>query len=40
MTGQHLIDETILKEKGVKDFEKYRYDVGSDKQLMTDLFIS
>lgn len=40
ITGQHLIDENILKEKGVKDFEKYRYDVNSDKQLMTDLFIS
>lgn len=39
ITGQHLIDETILKEKGVKDFEKYRYDVMSDKPLMTDLFI-
>ena len=39
ITGQHLIDENILKEKGVKDFEKYRYDVTSDKPLMTDLFI-
>ncbi len=40
ITGQHLIDENILKEKGVTDFEKYRYDVSSDKPLMTDLFIS
>jgi len=39
ITGQHLIDENILKEKGVTDFEKYRYDVTSDKPLMTDLFI-
>ena len=39
ITGQHLIDESILKEKGVKDFEKYRYDVDSNKPLMTDLFI-
>ena len=39
MTGRHLIDETILKEKGVNDFEKYRYDVSSNKPLMTDLFI-
>ena len=40
ITGQHLIDEEILKEKGVKDFEKYRYDTTSEKPLMTDLFIS
>lgn len=40
ITGQHLIDECILKGKGVKDFEKYRYDTESDKPLMTDLFIS
>lgn len=39
LTGQHLIDETILKEKGINDFEKYRYDVDSNKPLMTDLFI-
>jgi citronellol/citronellal dehydrogenase len=39
MTGQHLIDEKILKEKGVSDFEKYRYDERSNQPLMTDLFI-
>jgi citronellol/citronellal dehydrogenase len=39
ITGQHLIDENILKQKGVKDFGKYRYDVNSNKPLMTDLFI-
>ncbi len=39
ITGQHLIDENILKQKGVKDFEKYRYDVSYNKPLMTDLFI-
>lgn len=39
LTGQHLIDEQILKEKGVNDFEKYRYDVDSNKPLMTDLFV-
>ena len=39
LTGQHLIDENILKEKGVTDFEKYRYDEHSSQPLMTDLFI-
>ena len=39
ITGQHLIDEQILKAKGVNDFEKYRYDVHSNQPLMTDLFI-
>ena len=39
LTGQHLIDETLLRERGVNDFEKYRYLKDSDKKLMTDLFI-
>jgi citronellol/citronellal dehydrogenase len=39
ITGQHIIDEQILKSKGVTDFEKYRYDERSNQPLMTDLFI-
>jgi citronellol/citronellal dehydrogenase len=39
LTGQHLIDESLLKERGVTDFEVYRYSKDSDKKLMTDLFI-
>jgi len=39
LTGQHLIDESILRERGVTDFEVYRYLKGSDKKLMTDLFV-
>ena len=39
ITGEHLIDEQLLKAKGVNDFEKYRYDVHSNQPLMTDLFI-
>lgn len=39
INGQHLIDEQILRAKGVSDFEKYRYDENSNQPLMTDLFI-
>ena len=39
LTGQHVIDETLLRERGVTDFEQYRYLKDSDKTLMTDLFI-
>jgi citronellol/citronellal dehydrogenase len=39
LTGQHLIDESLLRERGVTDFERYRYFKGSDKKLMTDLFV-
>jgi len=39
LTGRHIIDESILKERGVSDFEVYRYLKDSDKKLMTDLFV-
>lgn len=37
-TGCQLIDEEILREEGVSDFEAYRHVAGTD-ALMTDLFI-
>jgi len=40
LTGQHLIDETILRKRGHTDFENYRYNIESDKPLMTDLFVN
>jgi citronellol/citronellal dehydrogenase len=39
LTGQCLIDETLLRERGVTDFECYRFDPNHDKPLMTDLFL-
>lgn len=36
-TGQHLIDEDVLREAGYTDFEKYR--VNPDHKLMVDLFV-
>ena len=39
LTGQIIIDETLLRERGVSDFEQYRYDKNSDKALMNDLFV-
>lgn len=38
ITGRLLIDEEILRESGVKDFEKYRVEA-SDDELMVDLFV-
>jgi citronellol/citronellal dehydrogenase len=37
-TGNFFIDEEVLKENGVTDFEKYR--VNADVKLLNDLFIS
>jgi citronellol/citronellal dehydrogenase len=39
ITGQLLIDESILRMRGVTDFEPYRYDKESTKPLMKDLFV-
>lgn len=39
LSGQILIDEAILRERGVADFEHYRYDKETEKPLMNDLFI-
>lgn len=38
LTGQALVDENVLREDGVTDFEQYRYAAG-DKPLMPDLFL-
>ncbi|SNC66516.1 citronellol/citronellal dehydrogenase [Marinobacter sp. es.048] len=38
MTGQNLIDEELLRQDGITDFEHYRYEPG-DKPLMPDLFL-
>ncbi|WP_020406308.1 SDR family oxidoreductase [Hahella ganghwensis] len=38
-TGEWLIDEEILQESGVTDFDRYRYQPDTSEPLMTDLFI-
>ncbi|MBW4933940.1 SDR family oxidoreductase [Marinobacter sp. F4206] len=38
LTGQNLIDEDLLRQDGMTDFEPYRYAPG-DKPLMPDLFL-
>ncbi|MFO1257916.1 MAG: NAD(P)-dependent oxidoreductase [Gammaproteobacteria bacterium] len=37
LTGQCLIDEDVLRQSGVKDFEQYGFESGQS--LMTDLFL-
>ncbi|MGF6328313.1 citronellol/citronellal dehydrogenase [Pseudomonas sp. BS3782 TE3695] len=39
ITGRLLIDEEILREHGVTDFEGYRFAPDSTDKLMTDLFV-
>jgi citronellol/citronellal dehydrogenase len=36
-TGRHFIDEDLLREAGVTDFEQYAVTPGGD--LMSDLFV-
>ncbi|MBK1852235.1 NAD(P)-dependent oxidoreductase [Marinobacter sp. 1-4A] len=38
MTGQNLIDEDVLRQDGVTDFEGYRYEA-NDKPLLPDLYL-
>src|SRR5690606_21244155 len=38
LTGQALIDEDVLRQDGVENFEHYRYAAG-DKPLLPDLFL-
>jgi citronellol/citronellal dehydrogenase len=38
LSGQNLIDEDLLRQDGVTDFEHYRYAAG-DKPLLPDLFL-
>jgi citronellol/citronellal dehydrogenase len=39
ITGRLLIDEEILRESGVTEFDQYRFDRESDAALMPDLFV-
>lgn len=39
LSGEVIIDEKILRDRGVTDFESYRYDKETDKPLMNDLFV-
>jgi len=39
LTGQHIIDEQILRERGFTDMDQYRFLKDSDKPLMNDLFV-
>lgn len=38
MSGQNLIDEDVLRQDGVTDFEGYRYEA-NDKPLLPDLYL-
>lgn len=38
LTGRLLIDEDILREQGVSDFEQYRFDPAGG-SLVPDLFV-
>jgi len=39
ITGRLLIDEEILREHGVTEFDYYRFEPGTNDKLMPDLFI-
>jgi len=39
LSGEILIDEALLRERGVTDFEPYRFSEDPDKPLMNDLFV-
>ena len=39
ITGRLLIDEEILREHGVTEFDHYRFEPGTNDKLMTDLFV-
>jgi len=38
LSGQNLIDESILRDKGITEFDQYKYDPNA-KELMRDLFL-
>ena len=38
-TGNFFIDEEVLREAGVNDFEKYKADPSADGPLMRDFFV-
>ncbi|MET0774417.1 MAG: NAD(P)-dependent oxidoreductase [Pseudomonas mandelii] len=39
ITGRLLIDEEILREHGMTEFDHYRFEPGTNDKLMTDLFV-
>jgi citronellol/citronellal dehydrogenase len=39
LTGELLIDESVLRNRGVTDFDQYRYSSENTKPLMKDLFV-
>jgi citronellol/citronellal dehydrogenase len=39
LTGRLLIDEEILRESGITEFEHYRFAPDSSDKLMKDLFV-
>jgi citronellol/citronellal dehydrogenase len=39
ISGRLLIDEEILRESGVTEFDHYRFEPDSSAALMTDLFV-
>lgn len=39
MSGQAVVDEDLLRETGITDFDAYRYDASSDKPLLPDFFL-
>jgi citronellol/citronellal dehydrogenase len=39
ITGRLLIDEEVLRESGVTEFDQYRFEPGSNAALMPDLFV-
>ncbi|WP_415758831.1 SDR family oxidoreductase [Pseudomonas sp. LT1P18] len=39
ITGRLLIDEEILREHGVTEFDHYRFEPGTNDKLMPDLFV-
>lgn len=38
LSGQTLVDEALLREKGITDFDQYKFDSAAD-ELMRDLFL-
>jgi citronellol/citronellal dehydrogenase len=38
-TGQTLIDDDVLREAGVTDFDQYRYPGAGEDQLQPDIFL-
>ena len=39
LTGQALVDEVFLKQRGVKDFNRYAYDPSQAENLLPDFFL-